>query len=98
MASSQIKQHILLKTIDFGIQTLRFYFVDHNTIDVGTIVLNFHYLKERLDNQSFKILLDETKLIPEISIELKNKTIGGVLTLINKSVLQYRPFEDFYEQ
>ena len=98
MASSAIKQHILLETNHFGLQELRFYFRDHKTIDVGTIVLNLHYLEERLENQSFTIMLDDTKVITEISIRLKGKTIKGVLVPMNKSVLQYRPFEDFYEQ
>lgn len=97
MASSAIKQHILLETNHFGLQELRFHFVDHKTIDVGTKVLNLHYLKERLDNQSFTISINDTKVITEISIKLVDKTIKGVLAPMNKTVLQYRPFEDFYE-
>lgn len=95
MKSTPIKQHILLETNHFGLQELRFHFRDHKTIDVGTMVLNLHYLEERLENQSFTIMLNDTKVITEISIKVGDKTIKGVLVPMNKSVLQYRSFEDF---
>ena len=97
MAVKSIKQHIYLETNHFGLQELQFYFVDHKTIDVGTKVLNLHYLKERLDNQSFIIWLNDTKVITEINISLRDEIIEGVLVPMNKTVLQYRPFEDFCE-
>ena len=97
MKSTTIKQHILLETNHFGLQELRFHFRDHKTIDVGTIVLNLHYLEERLENQSFTIMLNDTKIITEISIKIGDRKIKGVLVPMNKSVLQYRPYEDFYE-
>lgn len=97
MATTSIKQHILLETSHFGLQELRFHFRDHKTIDVGTIVLNLHYLEERLENQSFTIMLDDTTLITAISIKLGDRKIKGVLVPMNKSVLQYRPYEDYFE-
>ena len=97
MATTSIKQNITLETKHFGIQKLRFHFVNPKTIEIGTKVLNLHYIKERLDNQSFTIWLNDTKVITEISIGLEDKTIEGVLVPMNRTVLQYRPFEDFYE-
>lgn len=97
MASSTIKQHILLETNHFGLQELRFNFIDRDRIDLGAKVLYLHHLKERLDYQSFTILLNDTQKINEISIKLVDKEIKGVLVPINESILQYRPFEDFYE-
>lgn len=96
MASKPIKQHILLETTKFGLQELRFHFRDRKTIDVGTIVLNLHYLDASLENQSFTIKLDDTKVITEIHIRLEGKTIKGVLVPMNKSVLQYRSYEDYF--
>ena len=98
MKTTSIKQHILLETNHFGLQELRFHFRDHKTIDVGTIVLNLHYLEERLENQSFTIILNDIPVITEIVIKLTDKTIKGVLAPMNKSVLQYQSYEDFYEQ
>lgn len=97
MASTKLKQFILLETNHFGLQKLRFHFIDRDRIDLGTKVLYFHHLKERLEYQSFTILLNDTQKINEISIKLVDKTIKGVLVPINELILQYRPFEDFYE-
>lgn len=95
MTTTSIKQQIFLETNHFGLQELRFHFVDNRTIEIGAIRLNLHYLDARLSNKSFTIKLNDTKVITEISIQVEDKTIKGVLLPMNKSVLQYRAFEDF---
>jgi len=98
MASSAIKQHILLETSHFGLQELRFHLRNHNVIEIGSVTLNLHYVKERLDNQSFTIILNDIPVITEIVIKLTDKTIKGVLAPMNRTVLQYQSYEDYYEQ
>ena len=94
--ATQLKQHVLLETNHFGLQELRFHMGDGRHIDIGTMTVNLHYVGESLRNKSFTILINDTKVITEISIRLEGKTIQGVLVPMNKSVLQYRPYDDFY--